>query len=327
MRNVKKVIRKIFPFVRRKHYKILIDTWRETRWIYRHSRTYAPFDHREKMVGLIRLNIHALEKGLALPEPRSFFGREIVQRLIQVLSVYEKKFGIDKDVTNGYSILREYLDSHSTQSQDPLAKEITRFLQGKNFQKNMEVGVGSLTRELFIKSTRAVNFADFISTRHSVRDFTGQKVPDDLICQAVDIARNTPSACNRQPWKIYLIGEENRRKILDLQGGSKGFLDAISNLALITSTINYYGRDEKSAHIIDGSMFAMTFMYALHSLGLATCPLNASLPGKSEQAVRALLGISPPESLIVFLAIGYMKSRCKIAKSERIGNQSIIRRR
>ena len=53
-----------------------------------------------------------------------------------------------------------------------------------------------------------------IAQRRSVRKFTNQPVPSSFITEIVEAGRNAPSACNRQPWRFYvLLSEEAKAQL------------------------------------------------------------------------------------------------------------------
>ena len=45
---------------------------------------------------------------------------------------------------------------------------------------------------------------DAIKNRFSVRAFTDQEVPKDVISNIINLAKCAPSGVNSQPWKVYV---------------------------------------------------------------------------------------------------------------------------
>lgn len=54
---------------------------------------------------------------------------------------------------------------------------------------------------------RASNFRDLASRRRSVRDFSSQGVPIEVIEQCLLAAGSAPSGANRQPWHFCVVGD------------------------------------------------------------------------------------------------------------------------
>ncbi|MBO5713400.1 MAG: nitroreductase family protein [Clostridia bacterium] len=55
-----------------------------------------------------------------------------------------------------------------------------------------------------------MNVIDAIKTRQSCRNFNGEKPPLELLNEIAELALLCPSACNSQPWKIYLVYDNEK---------------------------------------------------------------------------------------------------------------------
>ena len=53
---------------------------------------------------------------------------------------------------------------------------------------------------------------EVIKTRQSCRKFNGEKPPIELLKEIAELALLAPSACNSQPWKIYLVYDDEKVK-------------------------------------------------------------------------------------------------------------------
>lgn len=54
-----------------------------------------------------------------------------------------------------------------------------------------------------------------IDARHSVRAYRPDPVPADLVERILDVAARAPSGCNGQPWRVYVLTEEARQRVVD----------------------------------------------------------------------------------------------------------------
>lgn len=54
---------------------------------------------------------------------------------------------------------------------------------------------------------------DSIYARHSVRGFLDKEVPQDVMNRIFEIAQQSPSNCNVQPWKAYVASGELKNKL------------------------------------------------------------------------------------------------------------------
>jgi nitroreductase len=61
---------------------------------------------------------------------------------------------------------------------------------------------------------RAVALRDLLRRRRSVRDFSPDPVPLDVVDAAIEAAGSAPSGANRQPWRFVVVRDpETRRRI------------------------------------------------------------------------------------------------------------------
>lgn len=54
-----------------------------------------------------------------------------------------------------------------------------------------------------------------INSRMSIRAFTPQSVPRELIAELLQIASRAPSGTNTQPWKVYVLQGDSRDTLVD----------------------------------------------------------------------------------------------------------------
>tara|TARA_R110002072_G_scaffold122685_5_gene257477 strand:+ start:2462 stop:3217 length:756 start_codon:yes stop_codon:yes gene_type:complete len=57
----------------------------------------------------------------------------------------------------------------------------------------------------------ADEFVKVVESRRSVRRFTDEPVPDDIVNKCLDLAMLAPNSCNLQPWEFYWIKDKNVR--------------------------------------------------------------------------------------------------------------------
>ena len=48
-------------------------------------------------------------------------------------------------------------------------------------------------------------FTQLVLDRQSCRDFNDKELARETLDKIVDLSLNTPSACNSQPWKLYVV--------------------------------------------------------------------------------------------------------------------------
>jgi nitroreductase len=129
----------------------------------------------------------------------------------------------------------------------------------------------------------------------------------------------TPSVCNRQAWHVYHITDASiKEKALRYQSGNRGFGENIPNLMIVTTDLRaFMPGQEHYQHWIDGGLFSMSIIYALHSLGVASCCLNWSQSPGNDKLLRSLIDIEPSHTVIMMLAVGWPDKKNNVCVSAR----------
>ncbi len=167
-----------------------------------------------------------------------------------------------------------------------------------------------------------MNFNELILKRESCRNYNGEPVETDLLLKCVDAARLSPSACNSQPWKYYIInGQKNAEKIRDCiqPNGANKFVQKCSAFAVVTeqtATLKSFviEKVKNSQKWAENDIGLSVAHYCLQAadLGLGTCIIGMV----EEDKVREYFGIEDKVRLVI--ATGYSADetpRSKIRKS------------
>lgn len=332
--GIKSIIIRAFSFApegweseARLRYRSLRDRlglWRaglhDIRWYARQSALFRP-QHKGALQARIIKTYHALEKGLALPAPRPGFGQVAASQLIAAMHIYLDRFGPDRTLFAALATLDEYLNFNAAAGVDlPTIKRGTDTLRSALPESAADCcgGTLELTREA-IHGAGKRDLTAFFQSRYSIRQFSSEPVETALIKQAVEMAQKTPSVCNREAGRVYVVGDHEKAKsLLRYQNGNRGFGDHANKLLVITARLDcFLTVEERYQHWIDGGLFAMSLIYALHSLGLGSCCLNWSVAPATDRAFKEAAGIADDQSIIMLLAVGHLPERLRVARSER----------
>lgn len=332
---MKNLIKKIVPKSAKRLYRskqtqlsIIKDYIYDYRKFKRESASFK-LRSKEMMQAYILKEYHAVEKGLALREPRPGFGAPRIEALADIVDDYVGKFGIDAITEMTAFTLREYLsfdDGHNQVSAE-LKHKLEQLLLRCDESTSRKTGGTKMVPKAEILDTLNFDFDRFFKSRNSVRDFSDEPVPTATILRVIDTARYTPSVCNRQSWKVYVIEHSNvelKRRLLNVQNGNKGFGEHISSLILITGKLSSFFAYERNQVYIDGGMFAMSVVMGLHAQGLGVCCLNTSYAKKQYEAFRNSMEMDIDCVPIMFLAVGNLKDDYSVAISERRPLSDII---
>ena len=279
-------------------------------------------DSYQKYQASIVMQTHVIEKGLSLKEIKPGYG---VPKILKLLGDLEQFYHLYHDQEVCYfslSVIQAYLEyQKGVGIENPeILKKFTSLyaLLDKNVVPRELTGGGVKTsREKILLDSR-VDYLRFVQARHSIRNFTGESVDKQLICNALEMAKYTPSACNRQPWHNFVFTKpENIVHILDLQTGARQFKNDVGALIIVTSSANCFFGNEFNQCYVNGGMYAMNLILALHSVGLGTIPLNMGIAKDRLDAIRNYCQIPPAELPILLIAVGVISENLTVAASRR----------
>lgn len=276
---------------------------------------------KERLQYYLTKHYHIIEKGLALPLPKLGFGQPKILNIIKVAEIYENSYGEDKLILSIKKALVGYLDFHVDKGY-PLPADFHSILKkylkrGNSDYLNAEGGLKFKSKDS-LKNLDLQTYSHFVKGRHSVRDFSDEDVPRGLLNSIVNIAQYTPSVCNRQAWKAHCYNQRDIiKKILSMQNGNLGFTDTINKLIIVTGDAKGFSGNESNQIFIDGGLFSMNLLYAIHAAGLGACPLNTCVSFRQELRIKSIAKIPDNERVIMMIAIGCLKDNFHVAYSAR----------
>lgn len=283
----------------------------------------------EKVKRNLTLEYHIVEKGLTMPEPRPGFGKAVVLSLSKTILRYaELNLPLDElEFKQSVSVLKEYQDFHNTIG-FKLEPKVTEALNRVSEKFGSVQGIQQIrtTKEEYFKDIDAP-FDKFCNSRYSVRNYTKETIPVDVLYDCIELAQKSPSFCNRQPTRVYIIkSQEKKEGILSIQNGNRGFGHLAETLIVLTSVISTT-KDihERNENHLNGGMFAMTLLNALHQHKIAACSLNWSVTDDKDEKLRNLLDIPENEVALLVISCGYVPDEFSIASSPRKAAAEITR--
>lgn len=311
MRNPFKYIEKFTDFLREYITDMLV---------FMRYNNYSPFEDRNgKLFYQSIILSHTIEKGLSLREPRPLFGRDKIKVILENLRVYNKNYS-EFPLGMAHGALQDYCSFNLlyTTKKDQFLEEIKHYLDSEI--NPITERTGGIKNIMFPPSFAKENSIAFLKSRASCRMFVPDPLPIAQINKVIGIAQAAPSQCNRQSVRLHFY--QNRKQIADLlklQGGSVGFSDDVGNLFIITSEITAWGGPQQRNQLyIDGGIYAMMLMLALHAEGIASCPLHLGFTNSVENDIKLAGNIPSNQKLIMMLAIGKtLESIITVAKSPR----------
>lgn len=272
-----------------------------------------------KLQSDLAIRVHAIEKGMSIGHVKIGFGKPKALAIIKDFYHYLKIGGSKEMVAEWFSVLKKYSLFNKELGGD--MKEIDCALDKFSRVTGLnESGLGGIYVKNMTQTLAQLDssFAEFSQSRFSVRDFGQTKIEREEIIEALKICERTPSACNRQPWSIFVYeSEELKNKMFSLQGGCKGFYEDMQYAILVCGDQRNYNINELYQVYVDGGLYGMNLLYALHSKGLATIPLTMGHKFGETQKIKSQMNIPEYDIPVILIGVGSYKKEYKVAASIR----------
>lgn len=259
----------------------------------------------------LRRNVHRLEKGLVMRPRRAVFAADYIA---QTVASYGRVAGLgatEPDLIDlgelrwAHDVLAEYFAVvvHPHRIIDRARSEFASLPNVEGDDRFVPY-----RREL---GTSPPVTPDAITAlahrRRSVRWYLPRPVPHELVDRAIEVAAESPSACNRQPFEFRIYDDPALvESISRVPLGTGGFAHNLPMIVVVVGKLRAF-RTERDRHLIyiDGGLASMSFILALEAEGLSSCCINwADLPQQEREMTR-LLHLAPDERVVMLIAVGY----------------------
>lgn len=308
--NIKKFVHFIIP---NRYHSVLRDLFNTISWplyIYRDYRHLIfTSDHYEKIASHSKViqEYHRLEKAISNPSFVKGRGRAAADSLVAALNYSLSNSFFDKQYDVAICVLSKYLDLQDSSEEwvKYLRNDVAKFTKHSKFFANGGVKKICSPKQ---RGTDCWNFEDLAINRSSIRIFSHECVNYNDIRRAAEVAQKTPSVCNRQGWRLFVAFDVDLIRLF--RSVHKGFSNAsdqpLNCLLVVTfSKASFRYPKERNQGYIDASLYAMSLIYALTDIGLATCPLNANLTFHNEDRLRKAFHIDNSYGIVMFIAVGH----------------------
>jgi nitroreductase len=161
-----------------------------------------------------------------------------------------------------------------------------------------------------------------IRTRKSVRAYTEEDVPEEVMSRLLEAVRLAPSASNRQEWRFVLVRDATTRvKLAEAANRQRFVAQAAVVLACCAETDNHVMPCGQLSYPIDLAIAVDHITLCAAAEGLGTCWIGAF----DEDKVRAILGIPPHIRVVALLPLGYPADP-RPAEKRRLPLEAIVKR-
>ena len=260
---------------------------------------------------------HSLEKSMSFKNQKKGSGWRDVNTLLDLLKAAKASGNIGYHDKAAKSLLTTFIEQ-KMKTEPERAEKAKQALLQYDFESPDSHGIKTFSNMEFNKG-KLDSPESFFFSRFSLREFKNKIISEDVVKRAVTLAMKSPSVCNRQEWHVYHATDQKiKNNILKYQQGNRGFGDRVPNVFIVTIDLNaFMPGQEHYQHWIDGGLFSMSLIYALHSLGIASCCLNWSAAPKNDKLLRSIVPIKPHHTVMMMIAAGYPDADNNVCLSTR----------
>ena len=155
------------------------------------------------------------------------------------------------------------------------------------------------------------DFLELVKQRQSTRGFIDKRVKKEKLEKIIELARLTPSACNSQPWKMYVVSEPDMvKKVTNaLQSETRNTFTSTASAVIVISEIM---PEKLKPDVVEKFGLAHFVKYdvgeliAYITLGAKTLGVDSCIIGwmKAEE-LRKTLNAKDNEQFGIAIVLGY----------------------
>lgn len=269
---------------------------------------------KEKLSYRTLMPCHTVEKGMALKNYEPGHGKKAVNEVLNRMSEFSQQ-----DIINNYpflecvSVISCWLDIQETADVDVklerarFEEQLNRFegIEYSDFIKaaeDMVSGASFINKEYLLEKSHA-QFADLAKNRHSIRAFSNEEITREELMRVIKTASYAPSACNRQPVKVYTSLDADKNNTISKY---------VPYYMIVTSNREYFGDSEFCQWFVNGGIALAYITLSMFSEGIGSCIFQwpSNYPGERE--LKKLSGISEAESICGIIGYGKLPEKVKV---------------
>lgn len=269
----------------------------------------------------LRRNVHRLEKGLLMRPRRDTFAKDYI---LETVEFYEKAVGgaqgaseVERgELTWAHDVLTNYFAAITVP--DPVvdrARAVFDALPPVSAQQMHPYAYGAIEQS----DVTYEQIAQLSLQRRSVRWFQDTPVDRALIDKALLVGRQAPTACNRLPYEFLVFDDpEQVQRVASIPMGAAGYSHQIPVIIVVKGRLDsYFSPRDRHVPYVDASLAAMSFMFALETLGLSSSVINWPDFEPLERKIAKTLQLAPHERVIMLIAVGYADPEGMVAFSQK----------
>lgn len=290
---IKRVIKSLLGQRNIRRIKALIAAWNSS------ELDYTP--NQEKIVSVL-MSVHMLEKALVMGNERYLNAVKYHAITANISQLIESGSSPEEfNIAGSIAVIKTALKSLSGHEDEKA--ELESLIRKYNIPERFRGGIERIPlKEIF--SHNDFDFHAFVSSRHSVRRFKDKIISREVIYDIIRDAEYYPSACNRQPCKVYFT--ENPEIISRIKKNFDGFVSPYVHDCLIVTCDRslLLPAERNDQEYINSGIFLAYLVMSVHAHGLASCLFQFLQVNRRQNEIKREFGILENEIIAAFLGIG-----------------------
>lgn len=283
---------------------------REQGAVLRGRRDYYRNKKRDRVTHVeLRRNVHRLEKGLIMRPRRDVFARDYITETIEFYEQAVRQCRTapgtmdQAEMDWAHDVLTAYFEA-ATGDDQTIQQARARF-GAAGYEAEVTGKVPHPKEQL--SDISYDDLEKLVVQRRSVRWFEPRQIEREKIDNALLLARQAPTACNRLPYEFRVFDEPAlAREIANIPFGTAGYADNVPAIAVVVGKLeSYFSPRDRHAIYVDSSLAAMQFMLGLEAQGLSSCVINWPDFEPLEAKMQKRLGLSLSDRVVMLIGFGY----------------------
>ena len=278
----------------------------------------------------LRVALHIVEKCLVknkfhiINNSSFYFDMLSKSRLLLTKYEYNSDNNIFYEVLSSINASNEFAKQNNLDFEKVMiaTKEFMSQFDFKDIENYQSVKILSIKRDELLRYN---NYDEFIRSRHSIREYKDEQIDKDMINRIVERALFCPSACNRQPCKVYSV--ISHEKVCALQDSivDKMFSKEIPNFLVVTSNVSAFNPvTEAFQEYINGGIFINSLVNSIHSAGMGSCLFQTPEGTLSYKKISDIIGLPENEVIICVVGFGNLKEEFKFIATHRKDSTEVL---
>lgn len=224
----------------------------------------------EQIARACLVQVHVLEKALAIGNMKHLENTKYTQLIAKLSGLIEGGMSPqDFTIKECAAVIHTVLEKLSGHEEDKAA--FSSFIEENKIPIDFRGGIERISKaEIFAHNN--FDFHAFVSSRHSIRKFKDSIISREVINDIVRDALYCPSACNRQPFKVYFSENPKTVKRIIASGVEGIIAPGVHDALIVTCDRALLSPAEMNdQEYLNGGIFLGYLVMSIHAHGLGSC--------------------------------------------------------